>query len=308
MQINRRKYIRFRVGIIRLQAQLVGRKVRKAIAATKIQSFFRMHVCQSAYRKLRSAAIALQCCYRRGAAKAVLEQLKKEAKDMGKVKQANEKLKMEMASLKAMLQAQAASSAGKAETEKAVAEKQKEIDALESRISVLEAELDREKENVKKLENDLNAQKENNLRLTENLQYQKNLVQEQGSRSPLPKNKKHSRGSSLADATAPMAPAELVQDAVVVGHTITPEALAMHRAEVARLEEQLEEERRMSRAARIEVKNLRAAIAEKGVVDFTASTEISDNVSEMSGSEIDRSEVPDSIEDGMRYVLLLIIQ
>jgi hypothetical protein len=72
---------------------------------------------------------------------------------------------------------------------------------------------------------------------------------------------------------------------VVVGHTITPEALAVHRAEVARLEEQLEEERRIGRAARIEVKHLRTAIAAGKGTDFTASTEISDNLSEISGSE-----------------------
>jgi len=81
--------------------------------------------------------------------------------------------------------------------------------------------------------------------------------------------------------------------------------LAQHRAEVARLEEQVEEERRMSRAARIEIKNLRAAIADKGVVDVTASTyEISDAVSEMSGSEMDASDIPhpSEVEPQTRYV------
>jgi hypothetical protein len=86
---------------------------------------------------------------------------------------------------------------------------------------------------------------------------------------------------------------------VVIGHTITPEALAMHRAEVARLEEQLEEERRVGRAARIEVKHLKAAIADKGMTDFTASTEISDNLSEISGSEYQQSD----LEPDTRYVM-----
>ncbi|KAL7540528.1 hypothetical protein ACHAXR_010173 [Thalassiosira sp. AJA248-18] len=313
MQINRRTYNRSRRGTVRLQAQYRGRTVRKVNAATKIQSVQRMHVCNSAYIKLKSATIALQCCVRRSMAKQVYDEIKKAQKDMGKIKEHNEKLKMEMASLKAMLQAQAASDAGKAESEKAVAKKQKEIDILETRIAALEAELEQEKENVKKLENDLNVQKGNNQRLSQDLQFQKEMVS-RGSTSPTPMQRKHSRGSSLStvpQSRASTVPAEKVVDAVVVGHTITPEALAQHRAEVARLEEQLEEERRMSRTARIEVKNLRAAIADKGVVDVTASTEISDNVSEMSGSEIDRSDVPVPSEVSpstpiqMRYVQLL---
>lgn len=303
MQISRRKYNRARRGSVRLQAQFRGRTVRKVNAATKIQSFRRMSVSNSAYRKLKSATIALQCCARRDAAKKVFDEIKRAQKDMGKLKEHNEKLKMEMASLKAMLQAQAASDAGKAESEKAIAEKQKEIDRLEARIAELEAALEQEKENVKKLENDINVQKTSNKRLAEDLEYQKGLVAK-GSSSPAPPQRKHSRGSSLAQAAA-AAPAEQVAEAVVVGHTITPEALAMHRAEVARLEEQLEEERRMSRAARIEVKNLRAAIADKGVVDVTASTDlISDNVSEISGSEMDRSDIPiiSEVEPQTRYV------
>ena len=244
---------------------------------------------------------------------------------MGKIKQHNEKLKMEMASLKAMLQAQAASDAGKAESEKAVEEKQKEIDALEARIAVLEAELEKEKENVKKLENDLNVQKGSNKRLSQDLQYQKELVA-QAPQTPM--HRKHSRGKSLnEDLAAPAsplpqsaahervasAPAEQLVDAVVIGHTITPEALAQHRAEVARLEEQLEEERRMGRTARIEVKNLRAAMADKGVssAEVTASTyEISDAISEMSGSEMDASDIPhpSDVEPHARYVHLFLLR
>ena len=67
----------------------------------------------------------------------------------------------------------------------------------------------------------------------------------------------------------------------------------------------------MSRAARIEVKNLRAAISEnKGVVDgVTASTyEISDAISEMSGSEMDASDIPhpSDVEPQARYVYPLV--
>lgn len=305
MQINRRKYNRARRGAIRLQAQYRGRATRKNNAASKIQSYRRMHVDKRAYQNLRSATVALQCRARRGEAKKKFDQIKREAKDMGKIKEHNEKLKMEMASLKAMLQAQAASDADKVKSKKAIAEKQEEIYRLEARIAQLEGELEDEKENVKKLENDLNAQKGDNSKLTQDLQYQKEMVLAlRGTSTPAKHSRnlsgtevqkapaKHARNFS-ANEIASAVPAEAVVDAVVVGHAITPEALAQHRAEVARLEEELEEERRMSRAAQRQIKNLRAAIADKGVMDITASTEvISDNLSEMSGSEIDRSDIP----------------
>jgi hypothetical protein len=299
MQISRRKYNRARRGSVRLQALYRGRAIRKVNAATKIQSYRRMHTRKSAYIKLKSATVALQCCLRRRIAKTTLAQLKHEQKDMGKLKENNEKLKMEMASLKAMLQAQAASDAGKVQSEKAIAEKQKEIDRLESRIKQLELELAKEKENVKKMENDLNVQRGSNQRLSQDLQFQKEMVSRAPPSSPggPPVSKTHNRAfsSAFVEDTVSKAhtravsanvfvPTEPLVDAVVVGHTITPEALAVHRAEVARLEEQLEEERRIGRAARIEVKHLRTAIAGKGT-DFTASTEISDNLSEISGSE-----------------------
>jgi len=60
----------------------------------------------------------------------------------------------------------------------------------------------------------------------------------------------------------------------------------------------------MSRVARNEVKNLRATIAGKGVMDVTTSTEISDNFSvaysEMSGSEMGNGEAVPS-EVGLRH-------
>jgi len=298
MQIHRRKYSRARIGTVRLQAQVRGRAVRKEVAATKIQANRRMHVNRKAFTQLKSAIIALQCCQRRGAAKFVFAQIKKDQKNVGKLKDHNEKLKMEMASLRAMLQAQAASNAGKAESEKAIKEKQDEIDLLEARIAELESDLAAEKENVKKLENDLNVQKQNNQQLGRDLQFQKDRALQAPS-SPTPgfqrkgsggHERKPSSGTSQAAPPSPVA--------VVVGATVTPEALAAHRAEVARLEEQLEEERRMTRMARTEIKNLRAVAAKGGIAsDGTASTAIiSDNISEISGSELDRSEIPDPSE------------
>ena len=296
MQINRRKYNKARAGTIRVQAQYRGRNTRKVNAATKVQSYYRKHVQSKAFRKLKSAIVALQCCVRRCIAKKVFEQVKREAKDMGKVKQHNEKLKAEMASLKAMLQAQAANDAGKEESEKAIKEKQVEIDRLEARIAQLEAALAKEKENVQKLENGLASQKEGNRRLTADLQYQKEKVASTQS----PTHRKQSSGSAKAEPLA---------EAMVVGATLSSEDLAQHHAEVARLEEELEEERKMSRAMRTQIKNLRSSIADKGVVDVTASVTdyASDAVSEMSGSEMDTSDIPDPSEvDQVRYVQLLL--
>ena len=71
-----RMYVRSRRGIVLLQAQIRGRTVRKVNAATKIESFYRMHVRNSAYRKLKSAIIALQCCARRASAKKIFEKAK----------------------------------------------------------------------------------------------------------------------------------------------------------------------------------------------------------------------------------------
>lgn len=293
MQIIRRKFNKQRAGAVLLQAVYRGRTARKVIAATKVQSYYRMFTNSRAFKNLKSAVVSLQCSVRRGIAKKVFDQVKREAKDMGKVKEHNEKLKAEMASLKAMLQAQAANDAGKEKYEKAIKEKQDEIDKLESRIAQLEAALAKEKENVKKLESDLASQKEGNRKLTSDLQYQKEKV------AQTPMRRKHSSDAAKAEQLA---------EAVVVGATVSAEDLAQHHAEVARLEEALEEERKMSRAMRIQIKNLKSSMADKGVVDVTASTDfISDAVSEISGSEMDTSDIPDPSDvEQVRYVPLLL--
>jgi len=170
--------------------------------------------------------------------------------------------------------------------------KQKEMDALEARIMVLEAELAQEKENVKKAENN-----------QVQLEHQKKVISHQAPpRSPL-LLRKHSQNVLIqaAPATAPM---KKPMHAVVVGHSI---ALVKHRAEVARFEEELEDERNMSHAARIEVKHLRAATLDNGVLDDTASSDMLDNVSDMSGSEMDTCDVPVPTEAEMRLIFLLVL-
>lgn len=299
MQVVRIKYNRSRAGTISLQAQYRGRATRRLIALTKIQAYRRMYIRKNAFRKLRSASVAIQCCVRRGIAKKEFNELKRSQKDMGKLKEHNEKLKMEMASLKAMLQAQAASDAGKAENKKAIEEKEEEIKKLEIRVSQLERELANEKEFVQKLENELAAQKENNHRIVQDLQYQKELL------AKSPQVSEQARKHSRAQSTGIPAVTEPLAEAVVVGHTITPEALAMHRAEVARLEAQLEEERKMRHAASREIRSLRSALEGKGEYDATASTKfISDTMSEVTESEMDRSDVANlnDIEPEMRCV------
>ena len=112
--INRRKYIRFRRGIVRLQAQIRGGTVRKVNAARMISSYrimlaidgmtsrglvrpipawywrgivrlqaqFRGRIVRkalTAYRKIISATIALQCCARRALAKKVFDKAKAKA-------------------------------------------------------------------------------------------------------------------------------------------------------------------------------------------------------------------------------------
>jgi myosin-5 len=305
MQVVRIKYNRSRTGTIALQAQYRGRSTRRLIALTKIQAYRRMYICKNAFRKLRSASTAIQCCVRRSIAKKEFNEIKRAQKDMGKLKEHNEKLKMEMASLKAMLQAQAASDAGKEENRKAIEEKEKEVKQLETRVSQLERELANEKQFVQKLEKELEEQKENNRRTIQDLQYQKELVAK--SQQVSEQTRKHSRAQS---AGVPVA-AEPIAEAVVVGHTITPEALAMHRAEVARLEAQLEEERKMRHAASREIKSLRSALEGKGDYDATASTKfISDTMSEVTESEVDRSDVAnlndvEPVEPELRYVTLV---
>ena len=151
--------------------------------------------------------------------------------------------------------------------QKTVNGKQKDIDALEACIAVLELELAQEKEKVK-----------NNPRKTKDLQYQKNLVLQQDPPCcPLQRN--HVRSAALA-------PVEHEVD-----HGVTSKALVNHNL---RLEEQLKSEQRTSLLARIEVKHMRAAIAEKTIIEDTASIESLDSFSDMTINDEDMS--------AMRYV------
>jgi chromosome segregation ATPase len=121
----------------------------------KIQTFVRMYSERTSYRKLKSATISLQCRHRLGVAKREYVALKREQKDIGKLKENNERLKLEMASLKAMLAAQAKEDASRQESEKELREKDKEIAHLKKRISLLESELEKSTLQIQKLQSEL---------------------------------------------------------------------------------------------------------------------------------------------------------
>jgi len=206
---------------------------------------------------LRSAIIALQCRRRVKDAKKLFDELKKEHKDVGKLKGMNDKLKEEMASLRAMLAAQAKESAANEEHDRALAEKQKIIDDLEKRIAEIEKELAAAKAKVSKLEADLSRQFSESQRDKEQINQ---LQKSRSSASPhvssshrkTPSNDGIMRRRPSTDAISPL-PSSVPADYV------SPEMLAQHRSRVAKLEEELEGERRLRREADGEIIKLRAA-------------------------------------------------
>jgi len=159
MLIIARRFFRGKQGTITMQGVYRGHAERRVLATNKIQTQIRMRNKHIVYRKLKSAIIALQCRYRCCVAKKVLGGLKGEQKNIGKLKQNNEKLKLEMASLKAMLTAQAEGSASKEESVRELNQKQDEIDLLEKRIEKLEKELEKEIATVKKMEKEMELER-----------------------------------------------------------------------------------------------------------------------------------------------------
>jgi myosin heavy subunit len=188
-------------------------------------------------------------------------ELKKEQKDIGKLKENSEKLKREMASLKAMLNAQAKQDTSRVENEKEMQAKQAEIDRLEKRVAVLEEELEKKKALVNQLEEKLAAQKEKSALELNKLQHQVHHLgshrrtatptspggQHRGSPSPKTRERK------TTDGDVPLPP--LPEDT-----SVSPEMLAQHQAQLMILEEELEAERKHRRQADGEIIKLRAAI------------------------------------------------
>lgn len=177
-----------------------------------------------------------------------------EQKDIGKLKQNNEKLKMEMQSLRAMLAAQAKEDAANSKHTEELEAKQAEIDKLEKQILEMEAQLAAEKATVQKLEADLQAQKERAARDIANAQTRATSSQ-QAPGSPKHKGKSPHHEPRVSDSelqgmSLPNLPSNYV----------SPEVVAKHRSAVARLEGELKQEKKLRRDADGEIIKLRAAI------------------------------------------------
>jgi uncharacterized coiled-coil protein SlyX len=196
---------------------------------------------------LKSAIVALQCRHRVRVSKAIFSELMKEQKDVGKLKGQNEKLKDEMASLRAMLASQAKESAASIEHEKVLAVKQQQIDKLEKRIAELEKELADAKSTVTKLEAGLLSQMEASSKdkdqLSQMLQRRQSVRNVNSQDSPI----SHRRKVSGVDLSLP-------------ADYVSPDALNAHRAKVAKLEDELDSERQFRREADGEIIRLRAAM------------------------------------------------
>ncbi len=184
--------------------------------------------------------------------------MKREQKDVGKLKEANEQLKHEMTSLRAMLAAQAKEDASRLQNSKELDAKQHEISILEKRVAELEKLLQSEKILVSKLEEELQHQKA----FIKELE----LVRQQ---QPLPPTSQR-RIQGLPQAPSSPKPHQRnlsENDAIVANglvslpaNYVSPAMVAEHQARVALLEEELEAERKLRREADGEIIKLRAAI------------------------------------------------
>mmetsp|Transcript_2679 Transcript_2679/g.7443 ORF Transcript_2679/g.7443 Transcript_2679/m.7443 type:complete len:1616 (+) Transcript_2679:509-5356(+) len=261
MLISWRKYNRARKGTIRYQGLVRGRNVRRDVAAVKVQKYYRGFINQKHFKQLCSAILALQCRHRMRVAKAELTELLREQKDVGKLKGMNEKLKEEMASLRAMLAAQASQTNASAAHDKAIAEKEAQIAALEKRVAEIEKELNEAKALVESLEGKIKTQ-------DSKAKEDKETIYQLKSRG-------FTGGQGKATGAAAASAAPTVQTVVVTpdsdgnvpegtikvpANYVSPEVLAEHRSRVARLEEELDEERRLRREADGEIIKLRAAM------------------------------------------------
>ena len=246
MLIHWRKFNRARKGTIRYQGLIRGRNLRRTLAATKVQKYQRCYIRNKHYRMLKSAILALQCAQRSRVARAIFTELMKEQKDVGKLKGMNEKLKEEMSTLRAMLAAQGKERAASEEHTKALAEKQSRIEELEQRIAEIEKELAEAKEKVQQLEANLKRQQSETVRDKEQISsLQKGHRKSTSSENPIARR----RPSNDATNIMPSIPSDYV----------SPEVLNTHRAKVAILEDELENERKLRREADGEIIRLRAA-------------------------------------------------
>ena len=199
--------------------------------------------------------IALQCRTRERTAKRFLSGLLKEQKDVGKLKENNDRLKEEMASLRAMLAAQAKEDRASSAHEVALAEKQKQIDELEKKIAELERELSSAKGMVEKLEATAQSQQMEMARDKEQIK----KLQTTRPQQIATRNKSGGEESNTRRKKSNEGLPTVVSGSVPAG-SVSPEVLAEHRSKVAKLEEELEMERRIRKVADGEIIKLRAKV------------------------------------------------
>jgi len=239
MQLSRRKFSRARKGSVKFQAAFRGVQCRRLLAAIKIATFYRKYKAERAFKMLKSAVIALQCKIRVIIAKKAIAGLKGEQKNIGKLRQNNERLKMEMNSLKAMLAAQAKEGASNAAHDAELKAKQDEISKLEHRIAELETKLAEEKAKIAKLEKDLVDQKEHAAKDLAS------RVSPKATASPVAVDPSAAPGAQM-----PSMPANYV----------SPDVVKHHKKQLSKIEQQLRVEKKARRDADGEVIKLRAAI------------------------------------------------
>ena len=254
MLIVQKRFTKLRKGTIKLQALYRGRDIRKQQAATEIQKVYRRYTARNNWLKIGSAFIALQCRTRERIANKFYAELKREQKDVGKLKQNNEKLKNEMASLRAMLAAQAKEGESANKNRKELEDKQNEINRLEKRIAELERELEHSKQLVGKLEGELKNQASQFAREREDYEQR---IDYAASHAP-------TRGPGSPPAPSSLKNVQPIEIAPLSeggeGVTVNPELLAQQRAHVQKIEDQLEAERKLRREADGEIIKLRAAM------------------------------------------------
>jgi len=246
--------------------------VRKIVAATKVQSVYRRFVRLAAFTKLRSAVITLQNMQRTIMAQAIYASLRAEQKDIGKLKQNNEQLKAEMASLRAMLKAQADGAANDQMNQAALAEKQAEIDRLEARVKELEELLTIEKESVAKLEIEMKNRPmiaAPSLAPPVAASYAASSVPLPSSPTPIAA-KKVLESPTMSMPSPPPPPLSPVYpdttsnanaNAVSNANLVDSAELAKHLARIKQLEEELEQERYAHRIVDAQVVKLKAKMA-----------------------------------------------
>jgi len=244
--------------------------------------------------------LSLQCRERKRVATAVMNELKKEQKDVGKLKQNNEKLKTEMASLRAMLAAQAKEGESEARNARELDAKQAEISRLERRIAELEHELQESKKVVDKLEGDMKNQANQFAAEREQLEQRAHYSANTAKRaSTVMPSSPMGKGRKTPDAAlAPLPEGEK-------GITVNPELLAHQRAHVQKLEEQLETEKKARRDADGEIIKLRAAINGVKLKDSEVDALLGKQQAAAQALAPSHPKVSDLVHD-TRYVLLMI--